>query len=133
MIFVDTGAFLARHTHRDQNHRTATTLWRGLETSALITTNHVLDETLTLLGRRIGHRLAGEVAEMLFGSERLDVIYTSREDEYEALGFFSKFADQRISFTDCISFGIMKRNRISTAFTFDRHFRDAGFNVIGLK
>jgi uncharacterized protein len=44
-----------------------------------------------------------------------------------------KYADQGVSFTDCVSFAIMRRHKIRTAFTFDRHFKLAGFNVIGLK
>jgi predicted nucleic acid-binding protein len=45
----------------------------------------------------------------------------------------TQFADQRIGLTDCVSFAIMRRHKIRTAFTFDRHFRLAGFRVIGLK
>jgi len=41
-----------------------------------------------------------------------------------------KYADKEISFTDCVSFAIMRRVGIRTAFTFDRHFRDAGFQII---
>ena len=44
-----------------------------------------------------------------------------------------KYADQDVSYTDCVSFAIMHRLRIRTAFTFDRHFRLAGFDVLGLK
>jgi predicted nucleic acid-binding protein len=43
-----------------------------------------------------------------------------------------KYSDHEVSFTDCVSFAIMRRQQIRTAFTFDRHFRDAGFRVIGL-
>jgi predicted nucleic acid-binding protein len=43
---------------------------------------------------------------------------------------FAKFADQRVSFTDCVSFILMRRHRLARAFTFDRHFGDAGFGVM---
>jgi uncharacterized protein len=42
-----------------------------------------------------------------------------------------KYADQRVSFTDCISFVMMKRERVKIAFTFDRHFSLAGFRCLG--
>jgi predicted nucleic acid-binding protein len=41
-----------------------------------------------------------------------------------------KFADQGMSFTDCVSFAIMRRRRIRTVFTFDRHFQQAGFRLL---
>lgn len=40
-----------------------------------------------------------------------------------------KYADQRVSFTDCVSFVLMKKYRVGTAFSFDRHFEMAGFAV----
>ena len=42
---------------------------------------------------------------------------------------FAKFADQQVSFTDCVSFVLMRRNRLERAFTFDRHFASAGFEI----
>ncbi len=61
-----------------------------------------------------------------------DGLCSSKDDEIEAIHLFRKFADQRVSFTDCISFVLMKRFRIRTAFTFDQHFARAGFEVIPL-
>jgi len=133
MIFVDTSAFLARQARRDPHFQTASAIWKELEETTLITSNHVVEESLTLLARRLGYLLAADMATRLYSSAKLDIVSTSREEELEAIRFFRKFADQSVSFTDCISFAIMKRNRISTAFTFDRHFRDAGFRVLGME
>jgi predicted nucleic acid-binding protein len=130
MVLVSTSAFYARD---DSNHQTATGLWKELERTPLVTTNHILEETLTLLARRVGYSFAADLSGHLFTAVGLDVVYTTREEEQAALPFFRKFADQKIGFTDRISFAVMRRNGISTAFTFDRHFVDAGFKVIGLK
>jgi predicted nucleic acid-binding protein len=45
------------------------------------------------------------------------------------VGLFEQFADQPFSFTDCLSFAVMKHSGLSRAFTFDNHFRVAGFEV----
>jgi predicted nucleic acid-binding protein len=133
MVFVDTSVFCARYARLDAWHGTAVRLWRELEGTSLVTTNHILEESLTLLARRVGYAFAANLASHVYASVELDVIYTTREEEQEALPFFRKFADQRVGFTDCISFAVMRRNGIRTAFTFDRHFVDAGFKVIGLE
>jgi predicted nucleic acid-binding protein len=132
IVFVDTSAFVARNARRDPYGEAASRIWLELEETPLVTTNHVVEETLTLLARRIDPALAADMAERIYSSTKLDIIYTSEEDELAALHYFRKFADQRISFTDCISFAVMKRHRLHTAFTFDRHFLNAGFRVIGI-
>ena len=132
MIFVDTGAFLALYYRRDQNHAQAARLWTTLEPPVL-TSNHIVDEFATALGRRVGGRFAADCVADLYASPVIDVLPSSREDELDALWWMRKYADQRISFTDCVSFALMRRRRIRAAFTFDRHFKLAGFEVIGLK
>jgi predicted nucleic acid-binding protein len=133
MIFVDSGALVGRYITRDSYHLAAMPIWQRLEGTKLFTSNHVLDETFTILARRVGYLFAAERAERIYSSSAFDIVSTTRDEEIEAIQFFRKFADKSISFTDCISFAIMKRNRISTAFTFDRHFLDAGFQVLGLQ
>jgi len=129
LIFIDTGAFLARYLERDQYHQVATEGWRELRSSLhrCATSNFVLDETFTLLARRASYPFAAERARQLLASDVLEILRPDAEDELEALRRFEKFADQGISYTDCISFTLMHRHRLELAFTFDRHFTYAGF------
>ncbi|MGH7198973.1 MAG: type II toxin-antitoxin system VapC family toxin [Planctomycetaceae bacterium] len=62
MIFIDTGAFFARHYQRDEHHREAVGFWAKLTEAdeTLITSNFVLDEVITLLARKTDYRFAGE-------------------------------------------------------------------------
>jgi len=41
-----------------------------------------------------------------------------------------RFADKPLSLADAVSFEVMRRERISRALTFDRHFADAGFEIL---
>jgi predicted nucleic acid-binding protein len=77
----------------------------GKARSPVWTSSFVLDETFTLLARRSSYPFAA------------------------AVGFFRELADQQVSFTDCVSFALMRRYRLMRVFTFDRHFAAAGFTV----
>ncbi len=131
MIFVDTGAFLARHLKRDQHHDPALRGWRQLPKLSwrVHTSSFVLDETFTLLGRWASPGFAADRAEAILTSETLVILRPEAEDEFEALELLRKFGDQKVSFTDCVSFALMRRYGIAKAFGFDRHFVDAGFEL----
>lgn len=109
----------------------ASQAWDRLQHSAerCLTTNFVIDETLTLIGRRAGNRFAGRVGRRLYRSRILEIHRPSLEDEITALGLLEKYADQGVSFTDCVSFVTMRARGIERAFGFDRHFRIAGFDL----
>lgn len=130
-IFIDTGAWLARYLTKDQYHKQATTLWNRLETSKafLYTSNLVLNETFTLLGRRSSYAFAKEKASIIYTSDKLTTLRSDRQDELEALYYLEKFADQKVSYCDCISFVLMKHYQIQQAFSFDQHFSLAGFDL----
>ncbi len=129
MIFVDTGPFLARYNRRDSFHEECRTLWDKLtkKQPPLVTSNFVIDEVLTLLGRRAGYGFAAETGRVLYASKALRVLRPDERDEHRALSLFQKLADQQVSFTDCVSFALMERHRVEQAFTLDRHFAVAGF------
>lgn len=131
MIFIDTGAFLARYIERDQYHAAAIRHWRTLQNDRrpCFTSNFVLDETITLLARRSTYEFAAERARNLYKSALLSILRPDHNDELGAVELFQKFADQGVSFTDCVSFVLMEKQKIQCAFSFDRHFTIAGFDV----
>jgi predicted nucleic acid-binding protein len=131
MIYIDTGAFLARHLSNDQYHHQANTFWDSIRKTKekCVTSNFVLDETFTLLGRRAGYSFAAQRAKNIYASDSIDILRPSREDELEAIGYFEKYSDHRLSFTDCVSFVLMRIEKIKRVFTFDYHFHLAGFQI----
>ena len=132
MIYIDTGAFLARHLKSDQYHQESAKFWNQLSKTRerYFTSNFVLDETFTLLGRRAGYRFAIQRAHNIYLSKELTILRPTREDEMMALDIWSKYADQELSFTDCISFALMRKNGIKRVFSFDAHFGWAGFQLL---
>ena len=47
------------------------------------------------------------------------------------LAFLDRLADQPVTYTDAMSFAVMKALRFTIALTFDRHFAMAGFTMWG--
>jgi len=132
MIFIDTGPLLARHLARDKYFQWARAHLETLERERdrLFTSNFVLDEFFTLLGRKTTYAFAAERARSIYGSERLEILRPVHEDELRAVSLFAKYADQGVSFTDCISFALMRRARLRKVLTLDSHFILAGFEKI---
>jgi predicted nucleic acid-binding protein len=134
LIFIDAGAFLAKYLENDQYHPHAKPIWRQIEhgKEGFCTSNFVIDEVATILGRRAGSRLAVRNIRLIYESELIDILRPVEAEEHEALDFFERYSDQRVSFTDCVSFALMKRRGISRVFSFDRHFDLPGFTRLPL-
>jgi predicted nucleic acid-binding protein len=88
----------------------------------LYTSNFILDETITLLGRRTGYPFAAKVGRSLYSSTTLVILRPDSDDELAALKLFEKHADQGVSFTDCVSCILMRKKALRSVFTFDAHF-----------
>ena len=97
---------------------------------ALITTDVVMDETLTLIRVRLGIDAAVTWWRQIDGSRRLkwERVDAARFDRAREL-FFSQ-RDRGYSFTDCTSFAIMRELRLRDALATDKHFVQAGFETI---
>ena len=131
-IFIDTSAFIARYFERDQYHEEALVLWNRLEEDhcRLVTTNFVLDETITLLSLWGSPLYSSEFADAVYASEILTILRPTECEEKEAIKLLKKYADHKMSFTDCISFAVMREESLTQAFTFDRDFQIAGFEIL---
>jgi predicted nucleic acid-binding protein len=131
VIYIDTGAFLARHLSKDQYHGQANSFWNSIKKKgeACATSNFVLDETFTLLGRRAGYGFAAERARNIYASESLTILRPDKNDELKVIDIFEKYSDHRLSFTDCLSFVLMQSKKIKRVFTFDHHFQILGFQI----
>jgi len=63
-------------------------------------------------------------------SPRILTLYSNENIETEAEEILVKYVDQDFSYTDAVSFVIMRRQKIRRAFCFDKHFIIAGFTNI---
>jgi predicted nucleic acid-binding protein len=131
-LFVDTAGWMACADGADPAHaRCCAARDHALEAGqTLITTDFVVDETLTLIRFRLGARAAETWWQQIDGSPRLrwERIDSARFDKAREL--FFKYRDKDFSFTDCTSFATMREVRLTHALTTDRHFRQMGFQLV---
>ena len=125
MIFVDTGAWYASVVPADANHAAASR-WLSRNTAPLITTNYVVDETLTLLRARGQTVSALGLGDEFFQGALATVHHLSETEIFQAWQVFRQFTDKAWSFTDCSSKVVIERLRLTHAFSFDRHFQQFG-------
>lgn len=128
-VFVDTGAWFALADRSDQYHSQAVNVFPELLNNYhhLSTTNLVIAEAYVLIRLTIGHQPAVHFLKNIAASPRILKIYSDRTLEEEAENILVKHNDQAFSYTDAVSFALMKRFDIREAFSFDRHFAIAGF------
>lgn len=127
MIFIDTSFWAALTARDDELHDVAVELFVQRATERLVTSNHVRDETWTLLRRRRGFRSAVSFLDGLERTARLRLEFVSRDLEEEALRWLRRRDEREYSFVDATSFAVMRSLRIREAFAFDGDFAAAGF------
>jgi predicted nucleic acid-binding protein len=131
-VLVDSSAWIALGDASDQHHRAASDYFREISRGRLmlVTTNHVVAESYSLILRGAGHSRALVFLRSLRESNRLLRIYSSPDIEERAEEILARYSDHDFSFVDAVSFAVMRERGISAAFAFDRHFRTAGFGLL---
>lgn len=130
-LFVDTGAWFALADKSDQYHNQAIEIYGDLlRDYRLLTTNLVISETYTLMRRALGHQAAIRFVDNIEASPRVIKIYSDSTHEEQAIDILRQYHDQDFSYTDSVSFAVMKQYGAVKAFAFDRHFITAGFTLI---
>jgi uncharacterized protein len=130
-LFVDTAGWMAMADSKDPLHVKSQEARDGwLEQGGiLVTSNYVLDETLTLIRMRIGIEAAAKWWTMISDSPRCNVEWITPELTEKAVRWFFSWRDQSFSFTDCTSFIVMRELGLEDVLTGDRHFSTAGFQI----
>jgi predicted nucleic acid-binding protein len=131
-VFADTAGWVACADRRDQSHAECCAARDSQlkEGKVLVTTDYVVDETLTLLRIRLGTASARQWWETVSSSQRVLMRSVDEELLEAARQWFFRYSDKDFSFTDCTSFVLMKRDRINSALTTDHHFVQAGFMAL---
>jgi len=131
-IFVDTSAWVALADKDDSHHKDAASSYPSIlkNHKTLVTSNLIIAETYIILLKELRHKAAIEFLERVKASPRILKIYSNENIETEAEGILAKYMDQDFSYTDAVSFVIMKSQKIRKAFCFDKHFVTVGFTNI---
>jgi len=124
--FADTSFWYALQERRDRHHADAATLARA-ERSRIVTSNHVVGETWTLLRRRVGHAAAVGFVDRLQELGNVERLHVDVEIEDDAWRWLRRHSEREYSFVDASSFVLMRRRRIHEALAFDGDFTAAGF------
>lgn len=129
-VLVDTSALYAVLDADDQNHGQARQAWADLITQGieLICTNYVLVETFALVQHRLGMEAVRVLQEDVLPV--LHIEWVGESAHQAGITALLIAARRRLSLVDCVSFDTMRRLGIKTAFTFDRHFAEQGFEHI---
>ena len=129
-VFVDTSALFAVLDADDQNHKLAEQAWANLITqeTELVCTNYVLVETFAWVRHRLGMGAVRVLQEDVVPVLRVELVDESAH--YAGVTALLIAARRQLSLVDCVSFDTMRRLGIKTAFTFDQHFAEQGFEHI---
>jgi predicted nucleic acid-binding protein len=130
MIYIDTSAFLAMINSEDPNHDLAMKTWRQLieEEQTLVCNNYVIVESIALIQRRVNLRAVSILHNDILPFVEIDWL---EEELHNAIVKTLLKNDRRqISLVDHSSFDTMRRRGIQTAFGFDSHFSEQGFDII---
>lgn len=134
-LFIDTGAFFARFTGRDENHDRATAVFEAIGAGDLAyrpiyTSGYVLSELATLTCRKQGHAAAVEALDRA-DAPGVTILHPDAVAFADTRREFERYDDQQISFVDHTTGVLAREYDVEHIFAFDENdFRTLGFTVV---
>ena len=130
-VFIDSSAYLAFLDATDTNHAAARTimLWLIANRYRQYTTNVLLIECHALILSNLGRRIAARFLRNVDAGTTV-IVRVRASDEARAKRIIYQYADKDFSFNDALSFVVMERLGINSAFTFDNDFAQFGLSVL---
>ncbi len=132
-VFIDTSALYALFAPADARHREAVAILRRLvkERASLVTTEMVLLESYVLVHARTGRAGLLGFHAAVAPSAWLRRMAPLAEHEGKAWELLEQRTDKDYSFVDAVSFVVMRALGLRDAFSFDVHFAQEGFELVG--
>jgi uncharacterized protein len=126
-IFVDTSALFAVISETDE-HSAPAVRYFDQPSVEWVTHNGIVMEASGLMQRRLG---IGAVRDLLTRVVPLvEVRMVDREIHLAGVASYLAGSGRKRSLVDHLSFELMRRDGLHTAFTFDQDFSRAGFTVV---
>ena len=127
-VFLDTSFLYARISPRDQWHGLAKTATFPAPTA--VTTSLVVSETVSLLQVRGFFSAALEFLQNIRLDDEIEIVYPDSDLQRSGWDLLGRYGGAGANAIDCTSFAVMHARRIKLAYTFDDHFRQAGFRTL---
>ena len=128
-VFIDTQFVIALINQRDENHKQASELAEKYENQPLLTTDGVLLEIGNALARNFKDQAVEAIDDFLTSND-VEIIHLTPQLFDQGFSLYKKHKDKTWGLVDCISFAVMRKQKINSVLTFDRHFEQAGFQVL---
>jgi len=126
-VIADTSGLYALVDRNDPHHLQATNFLKNhASVGRLLISNHVFDESMTLVKARLGIEVALQLGIRLRNSRFVEMVTFSTAQEQETWRIFSRYTDKGWSYTDCACLALARQRDIQHAFSFDRHFSQMG-------
>jgi predicted nucleic acid-binding protein len=130
MIFVDTGVWYSLLVPTDPNHQ-KTAKWFDSVAQPIVTSDYVVDETLTLLLMRGERSKAIAFGTLVIVGSTAFLHKLSEDQFHRSWLLFQRLSSAGLSFTDCTSHVVAVDLGIRTIAAFDHHFQTTGhFQVV---
>ena len=131
-VFIDAGVFIAYVNEKDKLHVQASGLIDDImenKHGAAFTSNAVFDEVVTFLLYKTGDvRNAARTRHFILGNKEKDMqqfinmLFVDKEVLNKGWEIFVKFANKKLSFTDCTTIELMNDRDIEYLASFDAGF-----------
>ena len=128
-VFADTFYYLALLIPGESAHNQAVAVTEQMK-YRIVTTAWVLTELGNAMASPKNRGVFVRFVEALAARPEVAIVPPSQSLFEKGMALYSKRQDKSWSLTDCISFVVMRQHKISTALTGDRHFEQAGFDVL---
>lgn len=129
-IFIDTSAFWSLIDGADQYHKKAKETFKELisQEAILICNNYIVAETFALIQKRFGMEAVRTFQEDILNL--LNVEWVDRQLHESSIMSLIAANRRELSLVDCVSFEMMRKLELKKVFTFDKHYKEQGFECI---